>query len=78
MVNDDKKGSWRPVASYSSLAEASIAQGMLEANGVSTRLNNVDFNAIYPMGGAGFGITMLVKSADYDTAMMLLREHQDI
>lgn len=66
------------VTSFSSLPQASIAQGMLEAHGVESVLNNVDFNSIYPMGGAGFAINLLVSQQDYEKAVELLRRHGDM
>lgn len=66
------------VASFSSLPQASIAQGMLEAHDIPTLLNNVDFNSIYPMGGTGFAVNLQVRPQDADRATELLKEHGDL
>lgn len=66
------------VASFPNIQQASIAQGMLEAHDIPSHLNNVDFNAIYPMGGMGFSINLMVRSQDEQQAIELLKQHGDL
>lgn len=65
------------IGTYASLPEASIVQGMLQANGIPVMLKNVEFNAIYPMGSPGFGIDLYVAAADAPQALKLLHQHGD-
>ncbi len=61
------------IATFANAQEASIVQGMLEANGINSMIS--DQNNLYvPVFG---GVTLLVDEADAARAEELLKSHGD-
>lgn len=61
------------IATFANAQEASIVQGMLEANGINAMIS--DQNNLYvPVFG---GVTLLVDEADAARAEELLKSHGD-
>lgn len=61
------------LSNYPNEQEASIVQGMLEANGIPSVVS--DQNNLYvPVFG---GVSILVREEDLERARELLREHHD-
>lgn len=58
---------------YPNIQDASIVQGMLEANGIPCMVS--DQNNLYvPVFG---GVSLLVRQQDFERARQLLKEHHD-
>ena len=65
-------------ATFSDLPSASIAQGMLAANGIESILDNATFSSIYPVGFNTLGeVRLMVSAADLPAARSLLAAHAD-
>ena len=61
------------LSNFPNVQDASIAQGMLEANGIPSVVS--DQNNLYvPIFG---GVSLLVREEDLERARQLLREHKD-
>lgn len=65
-------------ATFPDLQSASIAQGMLAANGIESILDNATFSSIYPVGFNTLGeVRLMVSSTDLPEARRLLAAHAD-
>lgn len=66
-------------ATFPNVRIASIAQGMLKANGIPSILDNAIFSSIYPIEYGPLGeVRLMVNASDYDEAVKLLGEHGDL
>ncbi|MDE6444302.1 MAG: DUF2007 domain-containing protein [Muribaculaceae bacterium] len=66
--------STQTLATYSTLAEAYIIKGMLEANGIPALVRNEN-NLYVPIFD---GVSVMVFEKDFDKAKKLLEEHGDM
>lgn len=58
---------------------ASIARGMLEANGIPSILENQYMSGIYPISFNSLGeVRLMVNASQLEDALRLLNEHGDI
>lgn len=58
---------------------ASIAAGMLEANGIPSILDNELLSSVLPISDMSLGqVRLMVNASDLPEALRLLREHGDI
>lgn len=63
---------------YASQDEATIVQGMLEANGIDCRMHTDALSTLFPAPGAGgTGVSLYVEPSDVQRARELLKEHGD-
>lgn len=60
MATENKDSGWERVASYSDVPAASIAQGMLEANGIPAQLMNATLASVYPMTDTWASVDLMV------------------
>lgn len=67
------------VARFTDAISASIAQGMLRNYDIPSMIGNQAMSTLYPlpMGGV-WDVTLLVNDSDFDKALELLKEHNDI
>lgn len=69
---------WRPVARYTSLHEAGIAQGLLESAGIRSTLDNETMvGMLWHLSNAIGGVRVRVSPADEEAARALLAEGSD-
>lgn len=69
----------RNVAIFPNMEAAYIAQGMLKANGIESRITSNALNTVFPAPDAyNGGITLLAAEKDVPEATRLLKEHGDI
>lgn len=65
-------------ATFPDIQSASIAQGMLAANGIESILDNATFSSIYPVGFNTLGeVRLMVSAPDLPAARRLLAAHAD-
>lgn len=66
-------------ANFDNVMSASIAQGMLESNGIESQIQNPTINTLYPTPMSGlWDVTLMVKPSDLDKAIQLLKTHGDL
>lgn len=66
-------------ANFDNVMSASIAQGMLESNGIESQIQNPTMNTLYPTPMSGlWDVTLMVKPSDLDKAIQLLKTHGDL
>ncbi len=66
-------------ANFDNVMSASIAQGMLESNGIESQIQNPTMNTLYPAPMSGlWDVTLMVKPSDLDKAIQLLKTHGDL
>lgn len=65
-------------AEFSNPVEANIAKGMLVNHEIPCVLDNETIVSVLPMPSAIGGIRLMVRKEDYDTALKLLEEHDDL
>ena len=66
------------IATFPDMMSASIAQGMLESNGIKTVLDNQAMSSLYPAPISGSSeVSLAVNDSDVRRAIGLLREHGD-
>lgn len=66
------------VRNYGSPFEAHIAEGMLSAHGIRTRINANASSSIFPAPDGGISnVGLYVPEEDYQRATQLLNEHGD-
>ncbi len=62
------------VATYPSIVDAQIAQGVLEGDGIESIIRTENAGGMYPSLS---GADLLVKTADAERAGELLRQHEE-
>ena len=66
------------IATFPDVMSASIAQGMLESNGIKAVIENQAMSSIYPAPLSGSSeVTLAVSDTDADRTTELLNEHGD-
>ena len=65
-------------ACFSAEPEAYLAQGMLDANGITAYVEANSMATLYGAGSTWAPIKLFVPAADLTRAMDLLKEHGDI
>ncbi|WP_305155143.1 putative signal transducing protein [uncultured Duncaniella sp.] len=66
-------------ANFDNVMSASIAQGMLESNGIESQIQNPTMNTLYPTPMSGlWDVTLMVQPSDLDKAIQLLKTHGDL
>ncbi len=69
--------SFKVVAEYSNDIDASVAKGMLEANGITVYLESNNMATLYGAGSTWAPIQLYVHRDQFDAARRLLEEHGD-
>lgn len=71
----NKTSDWQTVATFSTVQEAYIARGMLDAHGIPAMIpDEVMSGSVYPMTLTWAGVDLLVPAADAPRARALLAE----
>ncbi len=66
------------IATFPDIISASIAQGMLESNGIKAVIDNQAMSSIYPAPLAGSSeVSLAVSDGDAERAAELLSKHGD-
>lgn len=67
------------IAVFPNIEEAYIAKGMLESNGIESRVEQSGISTIFPAPGAyNGGISLYVNDDMAEEAAKLLKEHGDL
>lgn len=66
------------VAEFNNPVEANIAKGMLENHDIQSVLDNETIVSVLPMPSAIGGVRLMVRQQDYEAALKLLEQHDDI
>lgn len=68
----------KSIASFPDTISASIAQGMLETNGIRSVIDNQTMDSLYPTPLSGLSeVNLMVNERDAGRAIELLKESND-
>lgn len=77
-TEETENNGWVTIASLTSLQDAHILKGALDAEGIDAIINDQSLNTLFPLDFTALGhISLMVPADQADLALMILRRNGD-